>query len=141
MEPERSNEHMSADHARWSSQHGHWLKDAKVWRSQHLDLLDAFREIEKLIRKVERELLDNEHEVKIHEDEIRIHRTLGVLGGLSGKKGVAAELAEVHNESFMRHKAEEQHHEAAKFLHEKIMTKIASLSDVFGSNRERWFDF
>ena len=126
-----SDQELKKSHARWESQHGHWLKDLEIWMTKHEDA----REI---IDSLERSLKTFAEQVEVHKAHIKDHHHLVQMNEEAlawrqqhpGKKGQgAARKVQKFQQRF--HDLEEEVHELLRLTHSNVVDDIEKLADIF----------
>ena len=118
-------EQMRQEHARWSSEHGHWAKDLRVWRLEHVKALDACAKIESLVHQFNELVPTLQRNISLHEEEVRLH-SKELDFATPGSKHPGEQL---HQCGATDHQRERESHETLRTLHLKIRTQIESLRD------------
>jgi hypothetical protein len=133
---ERHVEEMQKDHAHWSTQHGHWLKDVRIWRDQHERLCAAMREVERLIAAFDDLAGPYEHDTTLHEDEVRLH-----AHELAAKPRAGRHAGDdMHELGRARHRGEEETHLRLAEFHRDVLEAVAKLAKTYGPPSLPWRD-
>ena len=118
-------ENMRHEHARWSAEHGHWSKDLRIWRLEHVKALDACTKIESLVHKFNELVPPLQRDITLHEEEVRLH-SKELEFALPGSKHPGEQL---HQCGATDHQHERESHETLSALHHQIRAEIARLNE------------
>lgn len=119
------------EHARWSAEHGHWSKDLRIWREEHMKALNACASIESLVRRFNELLPPHQRDIQLHEEEVRLH-TKELEFALPGSKHPGEQL---HQCGATDHQREREDHAALLALHIQIRNEIERLKESVPPSR------
>lgn len=124
----------SKDHARWESEHGHWLKDIEIWYRRHRDAQDLIDSMRKSMQEFSDHVEAHRSQVKHHHDVVKIHEAAMAWNKLHPPK-----LRESGNDSMHRfqeevHQTEAKVHRQLMELHQKVANDVMKMAFKFGLN-------
>ena len=133
---EQTNQfNLAKDHARWESEHGHWLKDLAIWKDQHSDAREILDSIEESLQEFADHAENHLAQIKEHQNVVKLHED-----AISWRKehprkklGESAEGAHLAQQEI--HDRELQIHEMLRRIHHKVADNVANLADTFGLTR------
>lgn len=116
-------ERMRHEHARWSTEHGHWTKDVLRWSEEHEKVLSALSNAEAMVHKFEELLPPFRRDIALHDEEVRLHAT-ELADAVPGSKHPGEEL---HKCGEVGHEREREAHAELRSLHEHLIAEIERL--------------
>ena len=125
---------LSKDHARWESEHGHWLKDLEIWYQRHRDAQDLIDSMEKSLKEFSDQVEAHKSNVKHHRDVVKMHEAAISWHKLHPPKSGEGDDGAMHKFQEEVHLSEGQVHRRLLELHEKVANDIMKLAYKFGLN-------
>jgi hypothetical protein len=127
----RDLEDLRHDHARWSTEHGHWTKDVRVWCAAHEAALELTAKVESLIGRFDQLAPRLRRAVDLHEEEVRLH-SREIADAVPGSKHPGQAL---HRSGALEHARERDTYEELQYVHQQIVSQVAKLRDTFPALR------
>ena len=123
---------LNKDHARWESEHGHWLKDIEIWYQRHRDAQDLIDAMAASLKLFSAEVEAHKSSIKHHRDVVKIHEAaLAWHKDHPAKHGEAKDQA-MHKFQEEVHLNEGQVHRRLLELHQEVANDIMKLAHKFG---------
>jgi len=123
---------ISKEHARWKSEHGHWIKDLEIWHARNLEAQDILDDMERSLKdfsnQVERHIVHIEkhgHLIRMHEDALAWRRE-------HPPKKVDKNDSVSHQFQQKIHRKEYEIHESLRQIQNRLIDDVCKLGDTFG---------
>ncbi len=125
---------LARDHARWESEHGHWLKDIEIWYRRHRDAQDLMDSMRKSMQEFSDQVEAHRSHIKHHHDVVRMHEAAMAWNSQHPPK-----VKETGNDSMHRfqeevHQTEAKVHRHLMEIHQKVANDVMKMAYKFGLN-------
>lgn len=120
------------DHARWESEHGHWLKDIEIWYKRHRDAQDLIDSMKKSMQEFSDQVEAHRSQIKHHHDVVKIHEAALAWNELHPPRVGFMDSNSVHRFQEEVHHTEAQVHRKLMELHQKVANDVMKLAYKFG---------
>jgi hypothetical protein len=122
------------DHARWESEHGHWLKDIEIWYRRHRDAQDLIDSMKRSMQQFSEQVEAHRSHINHHHEVVKMHES-----ALAWNKLHPPNIKDVESESIHRfqnevHQSEAKVHRQLMELHQKVANDVMKLAYKFGLN-------
>lgn len=125
---------LNKDHARWESEHGHWLKDIEIWYRRHRDAQDLMDSMKISMRDFSDQIEAHRAHIKHHHDVVKMHEA-----AIAWNKLHPPRIKDTNNETMHRfqeelHQTEASIHRKLMEIHQKVANDIMKMAYKFGLN-------
>ena len=133
MEPSIEQK-ISKDHARWDSEHGHWLKDIEVWHRRHRDAQDIIDTMQKSMKEFSDQVEAHRSSINHHREVVRLHEAAMAWNKQHPSKRDEGEGDSMHKFQEEVHSTEGMIHRRLLELHQKVANDVMKMAYKFGLN-------
>ena len=122
---------LKKDHARWESEHGHWLKDLEVWDARQQHAIEIFESLEKSLKSFSGQIEVHSSLIKNHKYIIKMHEDAISWQKEHPPKKVVEGEVDMHSFQQEIHSHEKERHEHLRKTHQEIVARIGELAESF----------
>jgi hypothetical protein len=122
------------DHARWESEHGHWLKDIEIWYRRHRDAQDLIDSMKRSMQQFSEQVDAHRSHIKHHHEVVKMHESALAWNKLHPPKMKDVESESIHRFQNEVHQSEAKVHRQLMELHQKVANDVMKLAYKFGLN-------
>ncbi len=123
---------MVKDHARWESEHGHWLKDIEVWYRRHRDAQDIIDTMKKSMKEFSDQVEAHRSSINHHREVVRMHEA--AVAWIKQHPSKQVEGDSMHKFQEEVHTTESLVHRKLLELHQKVANDVMKMAYKFGLN-------
>jgi hypothetical protein len=120
------------DHARWDSEHGHWLKDIEVWHRRHRDAQDIIDTMQKSMKEFSDQVEAHRSSINHHREVVRLHEAAMAWNEQHSSKHHEGDSIHKYQEEV--HSTEGMIHRKLLELHQKVANDVMKMAYKFGLN-------
>lgn len=125
---------VTKDHARWESEHGHWLKDIEIWYRRHRDAQDLVESMQKSMQEFSNQVEAHRSHIKHHSEVVKMHEAALAWNKLHPPKQSETNDSSMHRFQEEVHQNEAQIHRKLLETHQKVANDVMKLAYKFGLN-------
>jgi len=122
------------DHARWESEHGHWLKDIEIWYRRHRDAQDLIDSMRKSMQEFSDQVEAHRSHIHHHHDVVKMHEAALAWNNLHPVKAKGSGNESMHRFQEEVHQSEAKVHRHLMELHQKVANDVMKMAYKFGLN-------
>lgn len=119
----------ATEHARWESEHGHWLKDLRVWETKHQEIRDSVDGIIQALNKYDETVEQHSKAIQQHHEILKMHEDAMAWRREHHKRPTDDEAVSMHEIESEAHKSEKDAHATLKVLHDTVLQHAMTLVD------------
>lgn len=121
------------EHARWESEHGHWLKDLRIWENKHQVIRHSVDRIIAALNSYDETVEKHAQSIRHHEDVLKMHED-AIAWRREHQKVAHEEQPNIREFENVMHAGEKDAHGKLRALHEDVLQEIDELSTKLQRN-------